>query len=454
VTINNTMIDSMASRAFAKRLAALGLAAVLVGACGGGGTKGSDPNTVGDLAINPSTGSMYALQPFTIQIAGGRRPYNLSTTEPTLVSLPLQIDQNVITVTPAQPGVVDVGQDPNQVPSRRAIITVRDANGAQVNGTYDVLQNFLTGYGLSISSITSCGAGAAATTALQACAGADSLIRLVPVTNGTRFARKQMRFEVRYGSFSFVLDDVAGQPTAASVTKTADDTGAVSARIRVLPLALTQYAQFRMTDVATGQYLEFPFVITNADSASVLSVLPSMVSLVGPNTAQCGSGGFSLAPLGGRPPYTARVTGTGQNTLISPSLVNAGEAFSVTVGASTTCTTFSILITDSTGATTTASITTSFGTTAPVLPLTVSPNAVCIPDGGNATVLVRGGATAKVVNVSNPSLLNVPATGSGDFTMTLTAAGAGGAGGQFVTVTVTDGASNAAVTVTRKATCP
>jgi hypothetical protein len=148
------------------------------------------------------------------------------------------------------------------------------------------------------------------------------------------------------------------------------------------------------------------------------------------------------------------VTGTGQNTLISPSLVNAGEAFSVTVGASTTCTTFSILITDSTGATTTASITTSFGTTAPVLPLTVSPNAVCIPDGGNATVLVRGGATAKVVNVSNPSLLNVPATGSGDFTMTLTAAGAGGAGGQFVTVTVTDGASNAAVTVTRKATCP
>jgi hypothetical protein len=442
---------------------ALGATALLLSSCGGGGTQGGDPLKVGSLALQPSAANFYALNPVTLQIAGGRPPYNISTSEPTVIPSNFQLTGNTWNFTPNQPGVVDPTTDPNEVPSRSVTVTVRDANGDQTTGTYKVLQNFLVGYGLSIATTTTCGAtatggtgGAAATTvSVEACAGSDSLVSLVPISNGLRYAGKQMRVSVNYGPFAFIQDDLPCCITGPTYTRNADSAGLVTARIRVLPNAVTQYAQFKLIDVATGAYRDVTFTIRNA-SPSALSVIPSDLTFTGATSAQCGFGGANVYPLGGKAPYRASVTNP--NIQITPSVVNTGDAFLLQVGPSTTCISASAIVTDAEGKTATVAVKTEAGTTAPVLPLTANPAAVgCMPDTtGVAQITISGGGTNKVIAISNPSLLlPTPVSGTGTFVLQLNAQGAGGASLQNVTVTVSDGsATPATITIGRKTTCP
>jgi hypothetical protein len=461
VTIKNIFIE--AAQSSIRSVAALSVAgaAMFIASCGGGGT--ANPSTAGSLAVLPSGGSIYALTPYTINIAGGRKPYRVVSNEQTLAALNFETNDNQFTLTANQPGVVDVGQDPNQVPSRRLNISVRDANGDTVVGAYDVLQNFLTGYSLRLSSITSCGATSTGTAGVEACAGADSLIELIPVTAGRRFERKQMRFTVIYGGFSFIQEGPPDGITGPTVTRTADDTGGVSARIRVLPNAPTQYAQFRLTDVATGNYFDYNFIITNANSLVAFGVLPAAISLTGANTAQCGFGAVNLLPVGGRPPYTA-VSSTPGQVSVSPSSVGTNESFAVLVSNATppTCiSNASIIVTDGTGTTVQVPVTTAAGTTPPVLPLTVAPSTLCLTNapsaGASGSILVSGGNNNKVVSFSNPTLVSAtPANPTGTTTVLLTAQGTVVAPATpTVTVTISDGSTNASMTVTRVATtCP
>ncbi len=432
-------------------LVALGSTALVLSSCGGGGTQGGDPLKTGTLALQPSAGNFYALNPVTLQVAGGRAPYNISATEPTVFPSNFQTSANTWSFTPNQPGVFDPSTDPNEVPSRSVTVTVRDANGDQTTGTYKVLQNFMVGYGLSISALTTCGA----TTAVEACSGSDSLVALIPVTNGLRLAGKQMRMQVNYGPFAFIQDGPPDGITGPSYTRATDGTGFVSARIRVLPNVVTQYAQFRLTDVATGVFRDVTFTIRNA-APEALSVIPADLTFTGATTAQCGFGGASLYPLGGKSPYSATATNT--NIQLSPSQVSTGSAFNLLIGPSTTCITASVIVTDAEGKTSTVNVKTEPGTADPVLPLSATPTTVaCLPDTtGSAQITISGGANNKVVAVSNPGLLlPTPATGTGTFVLQLASQGVGGATVQSVTVTVSDGsATPATITVGRKTVCP
>lgn len=427
--------------------------AIALSSCGGGGTQGGDPLKVGDLALQPAAANFFALNQVTLQIAGGRSPYNISVSEPTIFPSNFQLSGNTWTFTPSQPGVFDPSSDPNEVPARSVSVTVRDANGTQATGAYRVLQNFLVGYGLNLSTLTTC--GGTATTAIEACSGSDSLVALIPVTNGLRYAGKQMQLRVMYGPFAFIQDGPPDGITGPTYTRNADSTGLVTARIRVLPSVITQYAQFRLTDVASGAYRDVTFVIRNA-SPETLSVLPSDITFTGSSTAQCGFGGANLFPLGGKSPYSAAATNT--SIQLSPSQVTAGNAFNLLIGPSTTCITASVIVTDAEGKTATVSVKTEPGTTAPVLPLAATPTTVaCLPDTtGSAQITISGGANNKVVAVSNPGLLQpTPATGTGTFVLNLNSLGTGGATLQSVTVTVSDGsATPATIAVGRKSTCP
>lgn len=461
ITQNSLCMATWFKRSFTA--VALGATALVLSSCGGGGTQG-DPLKAGSLALQPPAANFYALNPATIQIAGGRAPYNISASEPTLVPSNFQLNGNTWTFTPNQPGVVDAGQDPNEVPSRSVTVTVRDANGDQTTGTYKILQNFLVGYGLSISTTTTCGTpaagggaggGSATTTTTEACAGSDSLVSLIPVTNGLRFAGKQMRLSVNYGPFAFIQDGPPDGITGPSYTRNADSTGLVTARIRVLPNATTQYAQFKLTDVATGAFRDVTFTVKNA-APETLSVLPSDLTFTGSSTAQCGFGTASLFPTGGKSPY--RAVATNSTILLSPSQVVAGDAFNLTVGASTTCITASVIVSDAEGKTATVTLKTEAGTTAPVLPMTANPSSIaCLPDAGanQAQVIISGGNTNKVIAVSSPTLLTLnSATGTGTFVLNITGNPGGGPTLQNVTVTVSDGATSVPITVGRKATCP
>ena len=434
----------------------LGSMSAILGSCGGGGAAGGDPLINGTLSLFPPTANFYANVPVNLSIAGGRGPFQVTSSEQTVVALNFQTSSNSFSFVPNQPGVVDPQTDPNSVPSRTVIITVRDAAGTQTTGTYSVLQNFLTGYGLTISTTASCTAGAGAgANATQACAGEDSLITLVPVSNGLRYANKQMRLTANFGPFAFILDSTG--ITGPTVTTTADTAGNVTARLRVTANAATQYAQFRLTDVATGSYRDITFVVLNANGANVpLSILPASISLGGATTAACGTGVVNVFVFGGKPPYTADTTFPGSIAVTPPSVTKSGDAFSVQVFNPNFCLApGNVVFRDAAGAFVSMDVTTTPGTATPVLPLTVAPNALCIPDGGSGVVSISGGNASKVINSSNPSLaVAVPTTGTGAFTPAINALGAGGAVGTVVNFTVNDGATSATISVTRKTTCP
>ena len=437
-------------------VALLGSMAMILGSCGGGGAAGGNPLTNGALTILPNTGTWYANVPVTINIAGGREPYFVTSNEATLVAINSQISGNAFTVVPNQPGVVDPQTDPNSVPSRTVIITARDSTGTQTTGTYNVLQNFLTGYGLSISTTASCSAaGGAGAAASQACSGEDSIVTLVPISNGLRYANKQMRFQTVFGPYAFILDSTG--ITGPTYTTNADSAGNVIARIRVTANAPTQYAQFKLIDVATGAYRDITFTTINANGSNVpLSILPKTISLGGATTAACGTGLVNVFVFGGKAPYTADTSFPNSISVTPPIVTRSGDAFSVSVFNPNFCLApGNVVFRDALGAFVTMDVTTTPGTAVPVLPLSVAPTAICIPDGGSAVVNISGGNANKVINSSNPALaVAVPTVGSGNFTPAINSLGAGGAIGTAVTLTVNDGATSTIISVTRKTTCP
>ena len=212
-----------------------------------------------------------------------------------------------------------------------------------------------------------------------------------------------------------------------------------------------------MTDVVTGAYRDFTFVIKNASGGNTaLSALPTSISLSGATKTTCGTGLVNVFAFGGLPPYTASTTFP-NSILISPPIVSrSGDAFSVQIFNPTFCLSpGNVVITDAAGNHVTVDVTTTAGTADPVLPLAVAPSTLCVPDGGTGVVSISGGNSSKVINSSNPSLATaLPTTGTGNFTTTISSLGAGGAVGTAVILTVNDGANAATITVTRKTTCP
>jgi hypothetical protein len=453
----------------------------LLGSCGGSGVSSDTGVQVGALSLLPPTGTLYANTPFTFTVAGGRKPYNISTNEPTVLPVPTTLDGNTFTVIPNNPGVVDPGGDANTVPRRSVSITIRDNAGTQISSgasSYAVLQNFLTGYSIGISTIGSCGGSTTGTTsATEACVGADSQVNLRPTSAGLIQNRRPLRLSINYGSFSFV--DSSTNTLLQTQTVTTDDTGQVSTRIRVLANIPTQYAGLRVTDVQSGIYRDVDFTIRNPTPTGTLSLLPSSINITGALTTQCGTGSVDVVIYGGTPPYqitssapdSIRISApnVSSTTTNNPSVTTNSATFTVTAFNSSVCLgPGTVVVRDSGGnPPATFTVTTAVGTTVPTQPLAVVPASVCVQDGGSAVVVVSGGNNQKVVSSSNPNLIVVtPATGTGSFTVTLAAgaqtyatyAAAQGipvTGSTAVTVSVFDGSSATGQTVNaiRRTTC-
>jgi hypothetical protein len=469
-----------------KRGAAIALCAGLgglLGSCGGSGVSSETGVSVGALSLNPPTGTLYANTPFTFTIAGGRRPYNITTNEPSVVSVPTTLDGNTFTVIPSNPGVVDPGGDANTVPRRSFSITVRDNAGTQISSgasSYAVLQNFITGYGISISSLFSCGASTTGgAVASQACVGSESAIDLRPTTAGVLYRNRALRFSINYGEYLFI-DKNSNPPntavsaitltTSGSTTSGGTEGGTLRAFLRPLDSARTQFAGMRITDVQSGVFLDVDFVI-QTPTPTALTVLPTEVGPIeGRDSSSCGAGAQDVRISGGVPPYSIRTS----QSISAPPQLSAPGAFTVLVGFGTPPGCINepngVIVTDSAGQSISIKVSTKVGTTAPIQLLNAFPTAItCLPDnipgtgtpptGGTtftSSVAVTGGNALKVVSSDNPSLVTVnPSTVSGaSGTVTLTSAGVGGAAGQAVRVRVTDGSSNVDVSVTRKTTCP
>lgn len=436
-----------------KTLAALllGASTLFLQSCGGGGTSGDTGLRLGDLSILPGSGSIYAGVPTTFTIAGGRAPYILASSEPTILPLNFTVNGNSVTVVANNPGVIDVGLDPNAVPSRSVIITVRDNAGTQITATYSVLQNFMTGYSIAVNSINSCGA-VGATISVAACAGFESRVDVRPTSAGLLRAQRQLRFSVLYGPLGYIQDD--NITLASTYLLTTDSTG--NGRARFVPTlgSFTQFAAIRITDVQTGAFVDVPFTLLSAPTAALTALPAALPTLTGANTTQCGAGQGTIIVSGGTPPYTASTT----NPLVqvSPaSVTTAGGSFTVLYGGGLppTCNSGQVVIRDAVGTIISVDANSAPGTTAPVQTLAVSPSAFCFTTAGQTGLAqVTGGAANKVVNSSNTTLATVaPTVGVGNFAITITAVGAGIG---TAVVSINDGTAAASVSVTRAAVCP
>jgi hypothetical protein len=421
---------------------------VLLSSCGGGGAAGN-PAVTGTLQITPSVGTIYAGVPFTFQILGGRKPYALTSSEPGLAPVPSSVDGNSFTVLAGNPGVVDIGQQPGQLPSRTTHFTVRSGDGQTADAKMDVGQNFLTGYGISISPIT-CPLTLPAGSTVAACAGGEAAIRMSATFNGAIFGDRPFRFEVMKGHFQFVFppSGVLGN----TVTTTSDHGGTVLATIKIDPGIATEIGVIRVIDVGTGVYEDHAFVIQGSSGNGALSAVPTSITLTGNLTTDCGQGQETVFIFDGAPPYNAFSSNPSITVTPSQSTTNPGQ-FTITVNAGAPpCPTGTVVVTDSSGSRATIDVTSKPGAGSPPTPaaFTVAPNAIVLGCGQSGSVSAVGGSGSYSTNSGSP---NVTAVVSGN-TVTITRANSGTNAAADTTIAVTDGSAIATVKVTSPLVCP
>ncbi len=427
-------------------------AAMLLGSCGGGGATGTNPgNNTGVLRMSPEGGSIYAGVPYTFNITGGRRPYLVTSNEQTLLPLNFTTTGNTFDVLAVNPGVVDVGLDPDAVPSRSVEIIIRDSAAQETRSTFNVLQNFFTGYGASYISL--CGSGTSGSTP-QACSGLDSVIRFSPTSQGTRYGNRVMQFDKVRGDFQFVQEDPAAVPQLVNQLRaTTDQNGLVIARLRVTVGAPSQIATYRITDVRTGVTTDQTFIIVQQDPTTVINLIPNTFTFTGGLAGTCGTGSAQALVLGGVGPY--QVITSSPLIIAGPNpVLKNGDLVSVTVPVGvTTCPTGTVTLIDAQGARGTLTVTSQPGTGTPP-PITISPSTMtltCTAPTASAAVIGGNGSLSAIS--SHP---RVQATISGNvITVTRLAPDVPVvAYPATATIAITDGASIVNLTVSVPASCP
>lgn len=429
-------------------------AALSLNSCGGGGASGS-PNNVGILEFVPPLATFYAGVPYTVNIVGGRKPYLVTSSEPTVININATIDGNSFSFVPNNPGVIDANLQPGDVPSRTVRLFVRDSTGqlASEAGVYTVVQNYVTGYGASYGNTC-----AAPTTGdpPDACSGTDTIIGLTPIANGLLFGNREFQFDKVRGDFQFVPEPPTVDPQLVDRLRVrTDHMGSMFARIRVTINAPTQIASYRVTDIMTGATSDFLFVIVQQAPVGDITVLPGgPVTFTGASAGSCGFGSSDQFIFDGTPPYTINPPA---NVGVNPTTVTEnGGRFTITVGQGapvTACPSGSVIILDAQGRLAQVQVTSTPGTT--TIPISIAPTPLpTLTCTANATQAAAVGGVGPLQVVSSHPRVN--ATISGNVLSVLRIGSGDGATIYPTTATlaVTDGATIATVTVTVPANCP
>jgi len=423
--------------------------ALLLGSCGGGGA--GTTNTGGNLLLLPLNATFYAGMPGVMTVQGGRRPYRLVSSEPGILPVPSELNDNNFTVIPSNPGVIDVGSAPGELPVRSVVVSVTDASNGFNTATVRVAQNFLTGYGVFYTS--NCPATATATP--SACSGGETAVRIEANFNGALIGNRQYRLDILRGPFQWVFSP-GGAIVGNSVTVVTDHEGKTSAIFRVNNNVPTQIGVFRITDVLTGVSTEQIFVIQMApQAATTLTILPDQVTFSGADSASCGTGQADFLVFDGVPPYTA--TSAFGSVTVTPSTSSTQPGrFTLTAGSPNICLTdATIVVTDSNNARGTVTVTTELGEgDPPAAPLRAIPTNLTLTCGESANVLIVGGADpAAAVNAisSDPDIIVTAVGRTVQVTRNLDANNPVGTVTSLVTVT--DGATTVSISVRNPTTC-
>src|SRR6202521_5786578 len=349
-------------------LALCALAGLLaLGGCGGGSGAPNNPfapgpTTVGPLFVLPPTAVVYSHTPATLQVSGGKTPYQAFSSNSAVLPVAQNVDTGVVVLVPGE-----VAAD------TPVIITVQDAIGQTATSSVTVrpapLFNTLT----VVPSRTVCGTNAV-------CSG-DTATATVQVTGiaGAGIPNRQVKFDVVLGAFG-IQSSNPGQPLVSSLTVVSDANGTARVVLQATVNVPTQPAQIRATDLTTGNSVTASFtIVQQTDGSAILSVIPPTATITGTFVNQCTSGfRIDYFIYGGTPPYSVSSTfPTAVGIVNSPVLFSGGAFEAVTNGTCVNPVVFTIV--DAIGRQTTATMINAPGTM--VIPPPAPPPALVITPG-------------------------------------------------------------------------
>ena len=377
------MVTSRTSIKSLLAVAALGLVSLIAG-CGGGGAvtpSCADTNScpvvvppvvIPPLVVNPGALNAYAGIPVVITISSGVGPFQVFTS-----------DATVLPVTQVVPGAAITLVPTNVDADRSVTITVRDAAAQTVTVAVTVKATPLIGaMTVTPANASLCGALGLPIGTVAICSGETASASLtLKSANSLPIANRQVRFDVILGPYSFALDRDATL-FAKTITVLTDQNGQAIVTIRSDAGVPTQVSLIRGTDITSGNRVDASFTILQTTSGTpAFSVSPAKNSISGYFVNQCGLGSASYQIYGGTAPYTVFSNSIsfvvlevgnvrGQSVVVSRS---GGSFDAVALGGACSGTSTAIFtITDATGRVITASFDAIAGTVA--LPVAPAPN--------------------------------------------------------------------------------
>jgi hypothetical protein len=398
-------------------LALCALAGLLaLGGCGGGSGAPNNPFApgpvvVGPLFLLPPSAVVYAHTAATLQVSGGKTPYQAFSSNSAVLPVAQNVDTGVIVLIPS-----DIAAD------TPVIITVQDAIGQTATSSITVrpapLFNTLT----VVPSRTVCGTNAV-------CSG-DTATATVQVLGpaAAGIPNRLVKFDVITGAFAIQSSNPA-QPLVSSLTVASDATGNARVVLQAAVAVPTQPAQIRATDLTTGNAVTAAFtIVQQTDGSAILSIIPTTATITGPDKNTCSAGArIDYFIYGGTPPYHVSSTFPDAVTLVNSTVNFSGGSFeAITNGACVNPLTFTIV--DAIGRQTTATLVNTVGTATPVVPtgpVQVTPAAVTAGPGLNSCTnksfgfTITGGTAP--FSVASPGAIVTPnpvTTSPGSFTVT------------------------------------
>jgi hypothetical protein len=399
---------------FIERLACAVLAAALfavLASCGSGAVGGNPPaNDSLRVTILPGDGTViYSGQPATFTLSGGTGAYIVSSSNP-----------SVLPVDTAARNATSITVVANPVPADTAVtISVRDTSTALIaTASVTVKPGTINNDILITPSSTQQSPGCPAATL---CSGGDALVTVTLSQAGIALVGRLVRFDAVSGDFRFITSPTGTTPEILAITAfaTTDGSGRASVRIRANADAPNQTAILQATDVSSGAFRQVGVVIAQSTGTSPgFFATPSSITFQGPNQGSCASS-FATPGLaatffifGGVPPYT--ITSPSSGLVVSRDTVSfSGGSFDVRP-TGVCLDNIPIVIRDSSGHTTTVTVSNVVGTTA-VSPLDVSPAAVTLTSCSSTAVVTAVGGTGNYIGSSGSDAIFVNRIQTGFF---------------------------------------
>ena len=386
--------------------------AALLGSCGSGAVSSSSDPTI-TLAVSPASATAYSGVPATFTITGGgaRAPYQITSSNATLLPVPaapISDTQFVLT--------------PNAVAAQQSVtISIMDQAGKTASSIVTIQPNFINGditiTGTAPPAFPTCaGVGVI-------CAGQSGTATLTVSQNGVPARGRSVRFDVVQGNFGFPIDATQLAPFPMSVSVTSDESGRASIVLRANTDAPPQIATIRATDVASGAFRTATFFIKQpAVGGAQFVTIPPEWKITNTYKGECTGGTVDYLIFGGTPPYAIRSS--------APLIASASPAvtavenpsrFTVNFAANPTCGSgYQVIftVTDNTGLSIQPILTNTSGTvdrpTPPVPPpaISFSPNSVPTLGCGQSVqvqvTITNPGTTAATITTA----ISTPITGA------------------------------------------